>query len=106
MVQHRRIHKKKRVSPPRRAGEPAYRVLMALSTIIVMLHCAYCPVSKRPAQAPGSIPEALAGSLSSDQTEVPSRQRQGGAYTFLLAVSGQSSGNVDTIIVAPYDTEA
>ena len=106
MAQRRRIRKKKRVSPLRRAGKLAYRILVVLSAIIVVLYCAYRLASKKPTQAPEPTPEAPAGSLSPDQTEAPGRQRREGTYTFLLAASDQSSGNADTIIVASYDTEA
>ena len=106
MAQRRRIRKKKRVSPLRRAGKLAYRILVVLSAIIVVLYCAYRLASKKPTQAPEPTPEAPAGSLSPDQTEAPGRQRREGTYTFLLAASNQSSGNADTIIVASYDTEA
>ena len=41
MAQRRRIRKKKRVSPLRRAGKLAYRILVVLSAIIVVLYCAY-----------------------------------------------------------------
>ncbi|MFR2331730.1 MAG: hypothetical protein ACLS63_01815 [Flavonifractor plautii] len=100
MAQRRRIRKKKRVSPLRRAGKLAYRILVVLSAIIVVLYCAYRLASKKPTQAPEPTPEAPAGSLSPDQTEAPGRQRREGTYTFLLAASDQSSGNADTIIVA------
>ena len=106
MAQRRRIRKKKRVSPLRRAGKLAYRILVVLSAIIVVLYCAYRLASKKPTQAPEPTPEAPAGSLSPDQNEAPGRQRREGTYTFLLAASDQSSGNADTIIVASYDTEA
>lgn len=106
MAQRRRIRKKKRVPPLRRAGKLAYRILVVLSAIIVVLYCAYRLASKKPTQAPEPTPEAPAGSLSPDQTEAPGRQRREGTYTFLLAASDQSSGNADTIIVASYDTEA
>ena len=106
MAQRRRIRKKKRVSPLRRAGKLAYRILVVLSAIIVVLYCAYRLASKKPTQAPEPTPEAPAGSLSPDQSEAPGRQRREGTYTFLLAASDQSSGNADTIIVASYDTEA
>ena len=103
MAQRRRIRKKKRVSPLRRAGKLAYRILVVLSAIIVVLYCAYRLASKKPTQAPEPTPEAPAGSLSPDQTEAPGRQRREGTYTFLLAASDQSSGNADTIMVATYD---
>ena len=69
MAQRRRIRKKKRVSPLRRAGKLAYRILVVLSAIIVVLYCAYRLASKKPTQAPEPTPEAPAGSLSPDQTE-------------------------------------
>ena len=54
MAQRRRIRKKKRVSPLRRAGKLAYRILVVLSAIIVVLYCAYRLASKKPTQAPVS----------------------------------------------------
>ena len=52
VAQRRRIRKKKRVSPLRRAGKLAYRILVVLSAIIVVLYCAYRLASKKPTQAP------------------------------------------------------
>ncbi|MFQ7452505.1 MAG: hypothetical protein ACLRNQ_15150 [Flavonifractor plautii] len=60
MAQRRRIRKKKRVSPLRRAGKLAYRILVVLSAIIVVLYCAYRLASKKPTQAPEPTPEAPA----------------------------------------------
>lgn len=56
MAQRRRIRKKKRVSPLRRAGKLAYRILVVLSAIIVVLYCAYRLASKKPTQAPEPTP--------------------------------------------------
>ena len=107
--QSRRGSKAVRVSPARRAWRIPYRILVAVSAVIVALYCAYRLASKEPEQAQGPEPPAQenpAGSLSPAQSADPGRQRRPGTYTFLLAASDQASGNADTIMVAAYDTEA
>ena len=104
-----RLRKKPRVSPARRAWKIFYRILVALSAVIVVLFCAYRLAAKKPEQAQEPEPPAQenpSGSLSPEQSADPGRQRREGTYTFLLAASDQSSGNADTIMVAAYDTEA
>ena len=104
-----RLRKKPRVSPARRAWKIFYRILVALSAVIVVLFCAYRLAAKKPEQAQEPEPPAQenpSGSLSPVQSADPGRQRRPGTYTFLLAASDQSSGNADTIMVAAYDTEA
>ena len=104
-----RLRKKPRVSPARRAWKIFYRILVALSAVIVVLFCAYRLAAKKPEQAQEPEPPAQenpSGSLSPEQSADPGRQRRPGTYTFLLAASDQSSGNADTIMVAAYDTEA
>ena len=111
MAQARRLQKKSRRSPLRRAGRILYRVLVALSAVIVVLYCAYRLASRRPEQAQEPQPPARedpAGTPAPGQSAEPEpgRQRRADTYTFLLAASDQSSGNADTIMVAAYDIEA
>lgn len=101
MAQRRRIQKKARVSPARRAGKILYRTLVVLSAVIVALYCAYRLAAKKPTMAPEPAPELTP---APGQTLPPGRERRDGVYTFLLAASDQSSGNADTIIAAAYDT--
>ena len=105
----RRVQKKSRVSPVRRAGKLFYRILVALSAVVVVLYCAYLLAAKEPEQVQAPEPPAQenpAGGLAPAPSADPGRQRRPGTYTFLLAASDQSSGNADTIMVAAYDTEA
>ena len=105
----RRVQKKSRVSPVRRAGKLFYRILVALSAVVVVLYCAYRLAAKEPEQVQEPEPPAQenpAGGLAAAPSADPGRQRRPGTYTFLLAASDQSSGNADTIMVAAYDTEA
>ena len=68
MAQRRRIRKKKRVSPLRRAGKLAYRILVVLSAIIVVLYCAYRLASKKPTQAPEPTPAVSYTHLRAHET--------------------------------------
>ena len=66
-----RLRKKPRVSPARRAWKIFYRILVALSAVIVVLFCAYRLAAKKPEQAQEPeppAPEAPSGSLSPAQS--------------------------------------
>ena len=65
-----RLRKKPRVSPARRAWKIFYRILVALSAVIVVLFCAYRLAAKKPEQAQEPEPPAQenpSGSLSPEQ---------------------------------------
>ena len=78
-----RLRKKPRVSPARRAWKIFYRILVALSAVIVVLFCAYRLAAKKPEQAQEPEPPAQenpSGSLSPVQSADPGRQRREGTY--------------------------
>lgn len=98
-----------------------YLFLVVLSTLIVVLWCAFRLLVKPPALAsptppadtptvpPGpSAPAVQSGLASTEptQTPEPEPQRKGDWYqTFLLVGTDDGNGNADTIMVASFDTK-
>ena len=103
-----RRRKKKRVSPIRRAGKIAYRTLVALSAVIVVLFCAYQLGIKKPGVAETSPVSTarpqVSGNPDTEEEESSGPERKPDTYTFLLAASDQVGGGADTIMVCMYDT--
>ena len=103
----KRVMRRTRPSPLARLGRVLYRLLVALSAVIVVLYLAVTFISQPPSTADGN---EAAGVLPSDsgagvqQPDANGRVRKEKTWTFLLAASDQASGNADTIMVGMYDT--
>lgn len=102
-------HKKPPLSPGLRAVRLLFLILVILACLIVIAYAAFRLLAQPPKIAQETPPSAGSTDLSptspapSERT-VSTRQRKDFTYTFLLCASDQSSGNVDTMIVATYDT--
>lgn len=100
---------KVRLSPGQRALRVLFVVLLVLSSLVVG-YTAFRLMAQPPKIVPEETPPpAESAGLSTDSPEptdsgTPARQRKDYTYTFLLCASDQASGNVDTMIVATYDT--
>ena len=101
---------KVRLSPGQRALRVLFVVLLVLSSLVVVGYTAFRLMAQPPKIAlEETPPPAESAGLSTDSPEptdsgTPTRQRKDYTYTFLLCASDQASGNVDTMIVATYDT--
>lgn len=101
---------KVRLSPGQRALRVLFVVLLVLSSLVVVGYTAFRLMAQPPKIAlEETPPPAESAGLSTDSPEptdsgTPTRQRKEYTYTFLLCASDQASGNVDTMIVATYDT--
>lgn len=101
---------KVRLSPGQRALRVLFVVLLVLSFLVVVGYTAFRLMAQPPKIAlEETPPPAESAGLSTDSPEptdsgTPTRQRKEYTYTFLLCASDQASGNVDTMIVATYDT--
>ena len=101
---------KVRLSPGQRALRVLFVVLLVLSSLVVVGYTAFRLMAQPPKIAlEETPPPAESTGLSTDSPEptdsgTPTRQRKDYTYTFLLCASDQASGNVDTMIVATYDT--
>lgn len=101
---------KVRLSPGQRALRVLFVVLLVLSSLVVVGYTAFRLMAQPPKTAlEETPPPAESTGLSTDSPEptdsgTPTRQRKDYTYTFLLCASDQASGNVDTMIVATYDT--
>ena len=101
---------KVRLSPGQRALRVLFVVLLVLSSLVVVGYSAFRLMAQPPKIAlEETPPPAESAGLSTDSPEptdsgTPTRQRKDYTYTFLLCASDQASGNVDTMIVATYDT--
>lgn len=117
-VQTRKKHKKRRNSPLLSFFKGLYIALVAVSTVIVVLWCAFQLFIKPPALAtptppptqaqPADVPTPSA-SQAPDATPTPAPtpppERKGDWYqTFLLVGTDDGNGNADTIMVASFDT--
>jgi len=85
-----------------------YRLLVALSAVIVGVWCAYKLSARRPATAGGPRPPAAesAGTPPAAGSGNEGLIRREDTWTFLLAAEDQISGSTDTIMVCTYDTKA
>lgn len=101
---------KVRLTPGQRALRVLFVVLLILSSLVVVGYTAFRLMAQPPKIAlEETPPPAESAGLSTDSPEptdsgTPTRQRKEYTYTFLLCASDQASGNVDTMIVATYDT--
>ena len=101
---------KVRLSPGQRVLRVLFIILVILSSLVVVGYTAFRLMAQPPKIAlEETPPPAESAGLSTDspepvQSETSSRQRKEYTYTFLLCASDQASGNVDTMIVATYDT--
>lgn len=101
---------KVRLSPGQQALRVLFVVLLVLSSLVVVGYTAFRLMAQPPKIAlEETPPPAESAGLSTDSPEptdsgTPTRQRKDYTYTFLLCASDQASGNVDTMIVATYDT--
>ena len=98
----------KKEHPPLTAGQRAAKILFIVLAVLAVLVLAVIVGFKLLARPP-VIPPDPPPSISEDG-QPPSTETQAGlerkeyTYTFLLCASDQSSGNLDTMIVATYDT--
>lgn len=101
---------KVRLSPGQRVLRVLFVILVVLSSLVVVGYTAFRLMAQPPKIAlEETPPPADSAGLSTDSPEpidsgAPTRQRKEYTYTFLLCASDQASGNVDTMIVATYDT--
>lgn len=101
---------KVRLSPGQQALRVLFVVLLVLASLVVVGYTAFRLMAQPPKIAlEETPPPAESAGLSTDSPEptdsgTPTRQRKDYTYTFLLCASDQASGNVDTMIVATYDT--
>ena len=101
---------KVRLSPGQQVLRVLFIILVILSSLVVVGYTAFRLMAQPPKIAlEETPPPAESAGLSTDspepvQSETSSRQRKEYTYTFLLCASDQASGNVDTMIVATYDT--
>ena len=109
----RRLMKKKKEKIPLSPGQKAAKVLFIILAVVAALVLAFIVTFKLLAQPPKiqeeTPPPAEGGAVSlqspgQEESAQPARQRKEYTYTFLLCASDQASGNVDTMIVATYDT--
>ncbi|WP_297198341.1 LCP family protein [uncultured Flavonifractor sp.] len=109
----KRLMKKSKapLSPGRRVLRILFVLLVILAALIVIAYGAFRLLAQPPKITQETPPPAeSAGVALADPSPTPSqsaqpvRQRKEYTYTFLLCASDQSSGNVDTMIVATYDT--
>ena len=109
----RRLMKKKKEKIPLSPGQKAAKVLFIILAVVAALVLAFIVTFKLLAQPPKiqeeTPPPAESGEVSlqspgQEESAQPTRQRKEYTYTFLLCASDQASGNVDTMIVATYDT--
>lgn len=112
-VQTRKKHKKRRNPPLLSFFKGLYFALVAVSTVIVALWCAFQlfikpPVLATPApSAEAPLPPASQASAGiPTPTPTPPPERKGDWYqTFLLVGTDDGNGNADTIMVASFDTK-
>lgn len=106
----KRLAKKEKI--PLTPGQRIAKILFILLAIVAALVLTGIVVFKLLAQPPKIAEEtpppedsgAVLQSPDPEESAQPGRQRKEYTYTFLLCASDQSSGNVDTMIVATYDT--
>ncbi len=99
------------LSTGRRVASVLFTILVVLSVLIVLLYAAFRLLARPPELSQESPPPTESAGQSGispapDESAAPARQRKEYTYTFLLCASDQASGNVDTMIVATYDTVA
>ena len=109
----RLVKKKTRQRPPLTPGQRVAKILFIILAVVAAL-VLICIVGFKLLAQPPKIAEQTpppaeetGGALQSPDPEAsaaPARERKDYTYTFLLCASDQASGNVDTIIVATYDT--
>ena len=108
----KRLAKKEKLplSPGQQVAKVLFILLTALSALVLILFVGFKLLAS---QAPriteeqpplAAQPEGADSSPSPQESAAPTRQRKEYTYTFLLCASDQASGNVDTMIVATYDT--
>lgn len=107
----RRLIKKEKI--PLSPGQKVARILfiilavaavLILSAIIIFKLLAQPPKIQEEAPPPKESENVSLQSPAPEESAQPARQRKEYTYTFLLCASDQASGNVDTMIVATYDT--
>lgn len=97
--------RKRRASPLRRLGSYVYRLMVALSAVVVVGFCAYQYLSKSKPPEQAAIPTVRPQAPAPGATPVGDGLiRKDKCYTVLLACSDATSGNADTIMVGMYDT--
>ena len=109
----RLVKKKTRQRPPLTPGQRVAKILFIILAVVAAL-VLICIVGFKLLAQPPKIAEQTpppaaesADPLQSPDPEdstAPAMVRKDYTYTFLLCASDQASGNVDTIIVATYDT--
>lgn len=104
-------NRKAPLSPGQRVLRIFFVLLVILAALIVIAYGAFRLLAQPPKIAQETPPPAESAntaradhSPAPSQSAQPTRQRKEYTYTFLLCASDQSSGNVDTMIVATYDT--
>jgi LCP family protein required for cell wall assembly len=91
----------------RRTGRILYRLLVAVSAVIVVTYCAFVLAVKPPEQKPAPISTpALDHNTQDEEHSTPTPTplvRKDQFYIFLLAAPDQVSGNADSIMVVSFD---
>lgn len=107
----RRLAKKEKIplSPGQKTAKILFIILAVAAALVLAAFIGFKLLAQPPKIAQETPPPAESASLSPvspapTETAVSSRQRKEYTYTFLLCASDQASGNVDTMIVATYDT--
>ena len=100
----KRILRSAKRSPLKRLFRLLYRLLVAVSAVIVTLYVAYHFISEQPTTAQNGTELPVANGASEQVADINGRIRKDKTWTFLLAASDQASGNADTIMVGMYDT--
>ena len=101
---------KRYLSPGQRIAKVLFIVLAVLAALVLAFIITFKLLAQPPKIAEETPPPAESGggavlqSPNPEESAQPARQRKDYTYTFLLCASDQASGNVDTMIVATYDT--
>lgn len=107
----KRLMKKEKIplSPGQKVAKILFIFLTAVAALIVSAFAIFKLLAQPPkiaAETPAPAETTVLTTQSPDPevSAAPTRERKEYTYTFLLCASDQASGNVDTMIVATYDT--
>ena len=107
----KRLMKKEKIplSPGQKVAKILFIILAVVAVLVVAFIITFKLLAQPPKIAEETPPPAESGgntlqSPDPEESAQQAMQRKDYTYTFLLCASDQASGNVDTMIVATYDT--